>query len=337
MDADKLYDAVSHDRTTGKLFPYGRSRDSNRSGSAWEGAQSAVSGSEEVDDTLAMLAAEIQSRTFPTSTAVIMEDSPEQMRSTSQVKPLEGQAMLDTVHFERSTAILPQRDLDSTGQYPMSDIAKNDEEDDSRAISDRMNVTQATVERQFQNISEQILDGQTKQSHIVSAADTLAESLKEALQALQLSQVKHEVIIQSNEAQLSALLKSNADLMAKNADLEQCAKSHMSIMAEQEEKKNYLNQQAASIHHFQKNQQQQIGATGQATWQVQQELLQMREKNRIRPEIPLSQRFAPTVNDPACPEVSSSSTQIPGNSATNRAWTSGNDTAGYHDSQSDRS
>ena len=320
MDADQSYNPVRNDRlSVGELLPYARSRDSNRSGSVWEGAQSAPSGSDDYDDTLTMLAAEIQSRTFPTSTAVIMEDSPEQSRSTSLVKPAEDQMMLDTIHFERSTAILPQRNSTPADHCPTpGGIAK--QEEDSRVISDRMNVMQAAVDKQFQNIPEQIIDGQTKQSHIVSAADTLVDSLKDALQALQLSQVKHEAIIRSNEAQLAALLKSNAELMAKNADLEQCAKSHRGIMAAQEEKQNYLNQQAASIQQFQMNQQQQIGATGQATWQVQHELSQMREKNRHRPEIPPSQRFTPTVFDSTGPEVSSSSTQIPGNDSTNRVF-----------------
>ena len=251
------------------IFLYSRSRDSNRAGSACEDAQSARSGmSDDIDDALDMLAAEISSRIYPTATSVIMEDSPEQLRSTSN-------------------SILPPT------QNPNADSSIAD----AQLLTQRMGQMQATVEEKFTGMAGKIQDGQNQQNHIVSAADTLVAPLKDALHALKLSRGKHEAAIQHNEQQLNSLLGNNTDLTSKNVEMGQLSRSQLQAPTAQEERRRNLSHQTANLQHNQWAQQQKMGAHGQATLQMQRDMAKMRENNRYRPEIPTMHQFAPTMTN----------------------------------------
>ena len=90
------YNPVRHERVnTGNVLPYARSRDSNHSGTVWEDALSVRSNTDDLDDTLALLGAEIESRKYPTDTTMIMEDSPEQERAISQRPAMADVVMAD--------------------------------------------------------------------------------------------------------------------------------------------------------------------------------------------------------------------------------------------------
>ena len=78
---EQKFGAIRHGRPVNSLMvPYARSRASSHS-SIFEDAKSAKS--DDLDDTLEMLAAEIYNRKYPTQTPVIMENSPGPGRSTS--------------------------------------------------------------------------------------------------------------------------------------------------------------------------------------------------------------------------------------------------------------
>ena len=170
--------------------------------------------------------------------------------------------------------------------------ARRQTADGSRIIAEEMRAMQTVLGRQFREITDQTQDGQEKQNHIVLAADSLVESLKEALQSLHLRQARRESLMQSNGQQLQALLQSNAELAVRHAELEKAALGRRKVLSTQEERRRTLNQQTSSIHQHQMNQQQ-MGAQGQVTWKMQQELSQMREANRNRTEITPVQRFTP--------------------------------------------
>ena len=323
--------------------PYSRSRDSNQSDSVWEDAQSNQS-LDEIDDTLSLLAAEISSRTYPTTTAVIMEDSPEQEKSVSEsILPslMDCGNSVDSLPADHQS--LGHQTTINHSSWPVQPTTnimvqvKPETEEDSRTVEEKISAMQEVVEQQFKNITTQIMDGQTKQQDMASAADALVESLRETLQTLQLSQAKHESAMVANEAQLKTLLQNNADLVTRNLALEQQTMQQMHSLNRQEENHRNLTQQTATIHQQQFNQQQQMGAHGQATIQMQQELSQMRDNNRRRTEIipPRPQlprennvshsnnsnppgapgnniRFGPTENDPrSMPSSSTGSTPIP--------------------------
>ena len=115
---------------------------------------------------------------------MIMEDSPEPIRSISDTK------------LGNKRGWLPQ---------PSG----------ARVIAERMGRMQTQMSNQFDDIAVQIKDGQARQNRLSSAADTLARSMKDAMRAIQLSQSKHETAIQQNDRQLQTLLHHNADLASK--------------------------------------------------------------------------------------------------------------------------
>ena len=85
VQQENSYVPVRRDQTQlSDVLPYARSHGSNHSGSGWEDAISAKS--DDLDDTLELLATEIQNRRIPTATPMIMEDSPESIRSTSDTQ-----------------------------------------------------------------------------------------------------------------------------------------------------------------------------------------------------------------------------------------------------------
>ena len=221
--SESVYTPVRHERlTVGNIRPYARSsRDSNHSGSVWEDAQSAQSARsnlDDADDLLAMLAAEINNRKYPTETAMIMEDSPEVQRSTSERKPISDIDMTDQVVENRNESLANLSDPTAGISQPgPSELPIKTETcvEDSRIIADQMKVMQDTANQKFTGITSQLQNGQDQQNHIMSTTDALVESLKEALTALQSSQNKHESILRANEIQLNALLQSNTELMAK--------------------------------------------------------------------------------------------------------------------------
>ena len=76
-DTERESDLLARRRKKAQLSnitPYSRSRDSNYSGSGWGDAQLAMS--DDLEDTLDMLATEMNNRVFPTAASVISEDSP---------------------------------------------------------------------------------------------------------------------------------------------------------------------------------------------------------------------------------------------------------------------
>ena len=195
-----------------------------------------------------------------------MEDIPEQSQKTSQPMIHDGGKIVET--------------------GPPNDPKK---------AMEQMNTMQQKVDEQLGNIAGQIREGQGRQSQIVLASDTLVASLQDALQALQLSQSKRETSIRQNEIQLNTLLRNNLDLTGKNAELEQLTRGKLQALAIQEERQRLLSHQTENLQQKQRTQQQQMGTHGQATLQMQQDLLHMGESNRQRPEIPASRQFAPTI------------------------------------------
>ena len=176
---------MRHERAQlSNIFPYSRSRDSNHSGSGREGAQSAMS--DDFEDTLDMLAAEIDNRAFPTSTSVIVGDSTGKLRSHS------------------NTMIPTSRNVSASNRSA-----------DSQIIAESANHMPEKAGGEFANIAGQLRDGQHRQNHIASAAETLLASLRDALQALRLSQSKHDAEIQHNEQQLNTARKQSGTFSRK--------------------------------------------------------------------------------------------------------------------------
>ena len=89
----------------------------------------------------------------------------------------------------------------------------------------------------------------------------------------------------ANEAQLSAFLKNDADLMAKKANLENIAAQQIHVLADHEENQRTMNQQTNTAIQ-QQLQHQQMGAREHATLQAQQESLRTREGGRSRGKPP---------------------------------------------------
>ena len=194
-----------------------------------------------------MLAAEIGSRTCPTETSVIMEDSPGELRST-----------FDTVPAVKLGA------------------KTRSAETDSQVSTDRIDAIQAHVQEKFDHVADQLQTGQAQQIHLASTADALVASLHTALTALNLSQQQHEVVIQNNEQQLNAILKSNEEMMANNIDLGQFSRNRLQALAVQEARQINLSHQSANMQQHQLTQHQQMDAHEQATLKMQQGLAQMR-------------------------------------------------------------
>ena len=203
-DSDSAFVAVRHERTQSTLnLPYARSRDSNHSGSGWEDAQSAQSS--DVDDTLEMLAAEISSRRIPTRAPVIMEDSPGQIRPTSNALmimedspgkirpapstlmavPLPGNLTDNESQIIVDTVMTIEQEINDPLPNPTNvidaimppDQQGQPQTNESQLISNRMGLIQAKAEQQFTTMAVQLKDGQNKQNHIATAADTLVNSL----------------------------------------------------------------------------------------------------------------------------------------------------------------
>ena len=247
-------------------------QESNHSGSGWGDAQSSMS--DNLDETLDLLAAEINDRTFPTATAAIMEDPPDQTRNARALPTDDAISMGDST--DQSLPIsdtMPE--LHST---PTSCRKATD-----KVLTDRANQIQSKVDDQFGQIAKQLQGGQIRQNHIVTSADTLVASLQTALTALNLSQRKHEVAIQKNEHQMHAHLKNNQEMMARNSDLEQLSRGQLKYIAIQEERQRTLSDQTATIQQHQRGQQQQLGVRGRATLQMLQDLAKIRARNRNRP------------------------------------------------------
>ena len=267
-----------------------------------------------------MLATEINSRIYPSTIPVIMEESPEQEKSVSEPRwpsLLPGEPCVDLLPVENSSAVASSitPPTNCLVQPTSNDtvIAPDESMEDSRVAADQMNSMQVIVEQQFKNITAQIADGQTKQQQMASAADTLVESLRETLQALQVSQVKHEATLASNEVQMQALIQSNAELTARNQMLGQHAEQQRKYLEKQEEYQRNLTNATAEIHSQQVNHQQQLGAHSQATLQMRQELNQMRQDNRqrsaeARPENPHPVKTPVNL----MPKISSELTHNPG-------------------------
>ena len=305
------YVAIRSDRhSVAGSQPYSKSRGSDHSGSAWEDAQSPLS-MDDIDDTLSLLAAEISSRSYPTSTSVIMGDSPELKKSASMIIDAGNQPGSEPIADVHPPNLPGTTHPGELQQSTNADLTQLDEKttEDSRVTSDQLNAMQKIVEQQFKHISSQIVDGQIKQQNMASTADALVESLRETLQALQLSQTKHETAMKENEAQLKTLLQSNADLVARNLELEHVTTQQMHFLNRQDECHRNLTQQTATIHQQQFQQQQQMGAHGQATLQMQQELSKMRESNCQRTEtFPVAgdaRKFGPKGNETREPSTSS--------------------------------
>ena len=97
---------------------------------------------DDYDDTLAMLAAAIKNRKYPTDATMIMEESPGQERSTSQ-RP----AIADLIMDDAQILITDQpanKPFPSTGmsdplkQITTAKVEKSNENEDSRIIADQM-------------------------------------------------------------------------------------------------------------------------------------------------------------------------------------------------------
>ena len=108
-----------------------------------------------------------------------------------------------------------------------------------------------------------------------------------------MSQTRHEAVISKNESQLAALIQQNDELSAKNAYLECAAITQQQNLIRQEERQSTLNRQAGELHQRQLFQQYQLGRREQSSLQLQQELAQVRGRNRERPTIPTNQQFVP--------------------------------------------
>ena len=300
QEGPQLFGAIRHDRPRNNLMiPYARSRASSRS-SIFEDVRSAKS--DDLDDTLEMLAAEIKQRTYPSSVPIILEDSPGKLVhpdvSLMNVKLFEtlsdrdSQTIVDTVMAieEQISNPIQSTPSDLGNALPIADTPKDLE---VQAIHERMDGMQTLVEKQFNAMAVQLKEGSDKQAQLVTASDNLVDSLRIALQALQVSQTRHETMLTQNESQLATLLQKNAELSTRNANLENAALNHHQTMIRQEERQNTLNQQAEGMHQQQMSQQYQLGRQEQSSMHLQQEFPLMRERNRDRPEIPSAQQFVP--------------------------------------------
>ena len=253
---------------------------SNHSGSVWEDALSgtpdvlsrepdgASRKSDELADTLDMIQAEISSRVCPSIAEAIMEDSPEAVRPTSLANLAAKEAV---THHQKNDSSIPPPAQESI---------------DAKLLNGRLDLIQYKVGEKFENVANQIREGHAQQQHIVVTADTLVASLQPALTALNISQQKHETVIQTNEQQLAALWKHSQEIMSGNWDLEQLPREQLQAMTAHEERQKNLNRHATNLQQQQWAQQQQMGMFGQTTAQIQQDLAQMRERSRNRTEPP---------------------------------------------------
>ena len=161
-------------------------------------------------------------------------------------------------------------------------VMKLPDTNETKILPDRLDLIQTKVGEKFDGIAAQIQMTQMQQNNTASAADQLARSLQEALAALKLSQMKHESATQHNDAPLASLMENSQELTAKNVGPGKLSRNQLQALAVQEERRRTLGYQSEMMQRQQWIRNQQIGAQGQSTNQMQQEMAAMREQNRHR-------------------------------------------------------
>ena len=233
---DSGFAAIRTGKSSSLKPPYARPSESSHSGSVWEDVRSTNAG--DLDDTLQMIADELNERRYPTTTSVIMGDSPGEIRPTSATpSPATGSQptnprmspTLMNIHLpeqltEKDTQIivdavmnLEQQVCDPTSATPPhSDVEMRHATNhipavsEAQVIGNRLDQIQTRVERKLNDLSAQLKDGEEKQNRIVAASDTLVDSLRDALSALQLSQTKHESMMQDKRIPTEFLTTSES-------------------------------------------------------------------------------------------------------------------------------
>ena len=145
-----------------------------------------------------MLATEISSRTYPTETTAILEDSTEPIRSVSDTYMPDyfgREEEIARTDSHVSAERLGEIQTKVGGQFGLID----EQLSAGRTQQNHIATTQTKVGEQFGLIAEQLSDGQTQQNHIVTTADDRAASLQTALKAFNISQKKRETAIHNNE------------------------------------------------------------------------------------------------------------------------------------------
>ena len=302
--SDSAFGAIRTERRlspTLQVVPYARSR-STHSGSGWEDAQSA--NSDDLDETIEMLTVEINSRQGSSTIPAIKEESQESSKVTprtlmdiklpTNLGDQNSQTIIDTV-MELEQKI---NDPIPSDKSPIDSLVSINAEQQKhmQTTNDRIDQIQTAAAQQFTAMAEKLKEGQEKQNAIVTAADSLVESLKNTLNTLQLSQTRHETVLAANESQINLLLEHNAALNEKNLELGQATQVQREALVDHEARQKIFDQQAAELYRLQNCQHQQMGEQELLTQQLQHDLAQMREQNRQRPEIPPHQQFSPNVN-----------------------------------------
>ena len=162
-------------------------------------------------------------------------------------------------------------------------------------MANQIMLIQRRVEEQFDRVQDQLVEGKTKQDEIITAADSLVTSLQTALTALNISQQKHETAIGQNESQLQALLKRNEEIANKNLELEKLSREQLQALYIQDERQRALGQQSELLKQHQWSQSNQLNVHGQTASRIQQEMAELRVKNRERTHEP-SQSSTTTEN-----------------------------------------